>query len=259
MASIKTLSTLAEKVIQKRLETVPGVGQVNIIGLARREIQILVDPQKLKAYGLTYPQVSAALQRENQDVPSGKLEHGANEPMVRVAGKFRSVDAFENLIVAYREGRPVYLPEIGHIVDGIEERRSAALIDDRSGLSLDVVKQSGANTVEVSDSINKAIDSINAELPSHIRLRKVVDRSQFIRDSVEDVKVTLVLGGILTVIIVFLFLNSWRSTVITGLALPVSVISTFIVMRGMHFTLNVITLMGLSLAIGLLIDDAIVV
>ncbi|MCL4401867.1 MAG: efflux RND transporter permease subunit, partial [Acidobacteria bacterium] len=160
-ADIKTLSSLAEKVIQKRLETVPGVGQVNLIGLARREVQILVDPQKLTAYGLTYPQVAAALERENQDVPSGKLEHGAQEPMVRVAGKVRSVDAFEKLIVAQRDGRPIYLSEIAHIVDGVEERRSASLINDRSGLSLDVIKQSGANTVEVSDSINSAIKSIN--------------------------------------------------------------------------------------------------
>ena len=148
---------------------------------------------------------------------------------------------------------------VARIVDGIEERRSASLIDGRPGLSLDVVKQSGANTVEVADAIEKAIAEVNAELPAHIRLRKVVDRSIFIRDSVEDVQVTLVLGGILTVLIVFLFLNSWRSTVITGLALPVSVISTFIVMRALGFTLNILTLMGLSLAIGLLIDDAIVV
>ncbi|MBI3695339.1 MAG: efflux RND transporter permease subunit [Acidobacteria bacterium] len=258
-ADIKALSSLAEKVIKKRLETVPGVGQVNLVGLARREIQVLVDREKLRAFGLTYAQVSGALRRENVDVPAGKLEHGKDEPLVRVAGKFRSVDAFRDLIVAVRNGRPIFLPEIARVVDGIEERRSAALIDDRDGLALDLVKQSGANTVEVADGIEQAIHAINAELPPHIRLRKVVDRSLFIRDSVEDVQTTLLLGGLLTVLIVFLFLNSWRSTVITGLALPVSVISTFIVMKGLHFTLNILTLMGLSLAIGLLIDDAIVV
>ncbi|HZT32694.1 MAG TPA: efflux RND transporter permease subunit [Bryobacteraceae bacterium] len=258
-ADIKTLSSLAEKVIKKRLETVPGVGQVNLVGLARREIQALVDRQKLAAYGLAYAQVAAALERENQDVPAGKLEQGKHEPLVRVAGKFRSVDAFQHLIVAVRNGRPIFLPEVARVVDGVEERRSASLIDERPGLSLDLVKQSGANTVEVADGVEQAIQSINAELPAHIKLRKVVDRSLFIRESVEDVQTTLVLGGILTVLIVFLFLNSWRSTVITGLALPVSVISTFIVMRGLHFTLNILTLMGLSLAIGLLIDDAIVV
>jgi HAE1 family hydrophobic/amphiphilic exporter-1 len=258
-ADIKTLSSLAEKVIKKRIETVAGVGQVTLVGVARREIQMLLDRDKLKAYGLTYAQAAAALQRENMDLPAGKLEQGAREPLVRVAGKFHSVDEFDHLIVATRNGSPVYLPMVARVVDGIEERRSASLIDGRSGLSLDVVKQSGANTVEVADTLEKAIGAINSELPAHIRLRKVVDRSTFIRESVDDVQVTLVLGGILTVLIVFLFLNSWRSTVITGLALPVSVISTFIIMRACGFTLNILTLMGLSLAVGLLIDDAIVV
>ena len=258
-ADVKTLSSLAEKVIKKRLETVSGVGQVNLIGEARREIQILIDREKLRAFGLTYAEVSGALRRENLDVPAGKLEQGQREPLVRVVGKFRSVDGFRDLIVAVRNGRPIYLPEIARVVDGVEERRSAALVNDRSGLALDVVKQSGANTVEVADGVESAVAALNRELPKHIHLRTVVDRSQFIRDSVEDVQTTLVVGGALTVLIVFLFLNSWRSTVITGLALPVSVISTFIVMRGLHFTLNMLTLMGLSLAIGLLIDDAIVV
>ncbi|MCW5981499.1 MAG: efflux RND transporter permease subunit [Bryobacteraceae bacterium] len=258
-ADTKTLSSLAEKVIKKRLETVAGVGQVNIVGLARREVQILVDRNKLNAFGLTYAHVSAALRRENIDVPAGKLEQGQREPLVRVAGKFRSIDAFQNLIVSYRDGRPIILPEVARVVDGIEERRSACLIDGRPAVALDVVKQSGANTVEVADGIKKVVAALNRELPGHIRLREVVDRSIFIRHSVEDVQTTLILGGLLTVMIVFLFLNSWRSTVITGLALPVSVISTFIVMRALGFTLNVLTLMGLSLAIGLLIDDAIVV
>ena len=258
-ADIKAISSIAEKTIKKRLETVQGVGQVTLVGLARREVQIFVERDKLKAYGLTYAQVAQALQRENLDVPAGKLEQGRQEPLVRVAGKFRSVEAFDHLIVAMRNGTPIYLPMVARVVDGIEERRSASLIDGRPGLSLDVVKQSGANTVELADEIDKAIREINSELPPHIRLRKVVDRSIFIRESVEDVQLTLVLGGILTVFIVFLFLNSWRSTVITGLALPVSVIATFIIMRALGFTLNVLTLMGLSLAIGLLIDDAIVV
>ena len=235
------------------------MGEVNLVGMARREIQILLERDKLKAYSLTYAQVAAALQRENLDVPAGKLEQGAREPLVRVAGKFRSLEPFERLVVTMRNGSPIYLSMLGRITDGIEERRSASLIDGRPGLSLDVVKQSGANTVAVADAVDKAIAQTNAELPPHIRLRTVVDRSTFIRESVEDVQVTLVLGGILTVLIVFVFLNSWRSTVITGLALPVSVISTFIIMRALGFTLNVLTLMGLSLAIGLLIDDAIVV
>ena len=258
-ADIKTLSSLAEKVIKKRIENVPGVGRVELVGLARREIHVLLDREKLKGFGLTYAEGAGALQRENMDVPAGKLEQGKQEPLVRVAGKFRSVDEFRNLIVAVRNGRPIYLPEVARVVDGIEERRSAALIDGRQALALDIVKQSGANTVEVADALAKVVAQLNSELPAHIRLRNVVDRSIFIRDSVRDVQETLMLGGLLTVLIVFLFLNSWRSTVITGLALPVSVISAFIVMKMLGFTLNMLTLMGLSLAIGLLIDDAIVV
>ncbi len=258
-ADIKALSSLAEKVIKKRLETVPGVGQVNIVGLARREVQILVDNARLRALGLTFAQVAQALQRENLEVPAGKLEAGSQEPLVRVEGKFRSVDAFRNMIVTTRQSRPIFLPEIARIVDGMEERRSGALVDDREAVALDIVKQSGANTVEVANGVTKAMNQLNTELPGHVRVRKLVDRSVFIQESVDDVQTTLVIGGLLTVLIVFLFLNSWRSTVITGLALPVSVISTFAAMYAFGFTLNVLTLMGLSLAIGLLIDDAIVV
>jgi HAE1 family hydrophobic/amphiphilic exporter-1 len=258
-ADIKVLSTVAEKIIKKRIETVSGVGQVTLVGLARREIQVFLDRDKVRSYGLTYAQVAGALQRENLDMPAGKLEQGQREPLVRVAGKFRALDSFDRVVVAFRNGSPIYLPMVARVVDGIEDRRSASLINGRPGLSLDVVKQSGANTVAVADAIDKAVTAINAELPPHIRLRKVVDRSTFIRESVGDVQVSLLLGGFLTVFIVFLFLNSWRSTVITGLALPVSVISTFIIMKSLGFTLNILTLMGLSLAIGLLIDDAIVV
>ncbi len=258
-ADIRGLSSLAEKNIKRRFENVPGVGQVNLVGLARREIQIFVDRDQLKAYGLSFAQVAGALQKENQDVPAGKLEQGQQEPLVRVAGKYRAVDEFEHLIVAVRNGANIYLPQVARIVDGVEERRSAALIDGKPGLAMDIVKQSGANTVEVADGVLAVVAQLNREMPPHIRLRPVVDRSIFIRDSVEDVQVTLVLGGLLTVLIVFLFLNSWRSTVITGTALPVSVISAFIIMNALGFTLNVLTLMGLSLAIGLLIDDAIVV
>ncbi|MGE5489645.1 MAG: efflux RND transporter permease subunit [bacterium] len=258
-ADIKTLSSIADKTIKRRLEIIPGVGQVTIIGEARREIQILVDREKLRGLNLTYADVAGALRRENIDLPAGKLEQGAHEPLVRVAGKYKSVDEFQNLIIATRNGRPIYLPEIARVVDSIEDRTSAALIDGVPALSLEVIKQSGANTIEVADGVYRAIDELNAQLPQHIRLRTVVDNSTFIRDSVEDVQVTLIIGAFLTVMIVFLFLNSWRSTVITGMALPVSIVSTFIIMGALDFTLNMITLMGLSLAIGLLIDDAIVV
>ena len=258
-ADIKALSSIAEKTIKKRIETVPGVGQVNMVGLARREIQILADRDKLKAYRVSYAELSQALARENMDVPAGKLEQGKLEPLIRVSGKYRNVDEFRGLIVAYRAGQPIYLPQVARIVDGVEDRRSASLMDGQPGLALEIVRQSGANSVAVADGVIQAMEELNTQLPAQIRLRKIVDNSVYIRESVEDVETTILLGGALTVLIVFLFLNSWRSTVITGLALPVSVISTFTVMYALNFTLNILTLMGLSLAIGLLIDDAIVV
>ena len=166
---------------------------------------------------------------------------------------------FQDLIVKTIRGVPVYFSEIARIADGYEEQRTLALINGQRALALEIRKQSGSNTVDVAEAVKEALPALNRELPGQTRLDVVRDSSEFIRDAVDDVKTTLVLGAIFTVFIVFLFLNSWRSTVITGLTLPVSIISAFIIMRIMGFSLNMLTLMGLSLSVGLLIDDAIVV
>ncbi|MBZ5513810.1 MAG: efflux RND transporter permease subunit [Acidobacteriia bacterium] len=255
----KALTTLAEKVLKRRLENISGVGQVRLVGAARREIQILLDRDKLKAYGLTYFDVAEALRRENLDIPAGKLDQGLRESLVRVAGRAKEPRDFSGLIVTERNGFPVTLSMLGHVEDGIEEQRSFSLLDGQPALALQIQKQTGANTVEVADSVKEGLAKLQAEMPTGVGLRVVQDNSIFIRDSVEDVTTTLILGAILTVLVVFCFLNSWRSTVITGVTLPISVISAFIIMRALDFTLNVMTLMGLSLAIGMLIDDAIVV
>ena len=255
----KALTTLAEKVLKRRLENISGVGQVRIVGAARREIHILLDRDKLKAFGLSYPEVLQALRRENLDIPAGKLEEGARESLVRVAGRAKDPREFNRLIIAEKGGYSVTLAQIARVEDGIEEQRSFSLLDGEPALALEIQKQSGANTVDVADNVKRGLKKLGQELPHGIELRVVRDNSTFIRDSVEDVQTTLVLGALLTILVVFVFLNSWRSTVITGLTLPVSVISAFTVMRLLGFTLNVMTLMGLSLAIGMLIDDAIVV
>ena len=255
----KALTTLAEKVLKRRLENISGVGQVRLVGAARREIHLLLDRDKLKAFGLTYPQVLEALRRENLDVPAGKLDQGIRESMVRVAGRAKEPKDFDNLIVAEKGGYPITLSSVGHVEDGIEEQRSYSLLNGQPALGLEIQKQTGANTVEVADRVKSGLKKLQAELPHGVELRVVRDNSLFIRDAVEDVRTTLILGALLTVLVVFVFLNSWRSTVITGLTLPVSVISAFTIMRVLWFTLNVLTLMGLSLAIGMLIDDAIVV
>ena len=255
----KALTTLAEKILKRRLENVSGVGQVRLVGAARREVQILLDRNKLKAFGLTYPEVLEALRRENLDVPAGKLDQGTRESLVRVAGRAKDPRDFKQLIVAEKSGVPITLAALGRVEDGIEEQRSYSLLDGEPALALQIQKQTGANTVQVADSIKEGVRELQAQMPPGVELRVVQDNSVFIRNSVEDVRTTLILGAILTVLVVFVFLNSWRSTVITGLTLPVSVISAFIIMRALGFTLNVLTLMGLSLAIGMLIDDAIVV
>ncbi len=255
----KQLTSLVEKVISKRLENISGVGSLTLVGGQRREIQILLNPERMKAYNLTVPDVVTALQRENLEVPAGKIEHTGMEELVRVDGKFARADGFENLIVKSIRGVPIYLREVAAVVDGHEEQRTLALIDGRRALALEVRKQSGGNTVEVAEAVKEELPILNREFAGQARIAVVKDLSTFIRDSVEDVRTTLILGAIFTVLVVFVFLNSWRSTIITGLTLPVSIISAFIVMNLLGFSLNMLTLMGLSLAVGLLIDDAIVV
>jgi HAE1 family hydrophobic/amphiphilic exporter-1 len=255
----KALTTLAEKVLKRRLENITGVGQVRLVGAARREIHILLDRDKLKAFGLAYAAVLEALRRENLDIPAGKLDQGLRESLVRVSGRAKDPRDFNQLIVAEKGGYPIPLSALGHVEDGIEEQLSFSLLNGEPALALEIQKQTGANTVEVADNVREGLKKLQAEMPHGVELRVVRDNSTFIRDSVEDVRTTLILGGLLTVFVVFLFLNSWRSTVITGLTLPVSVISAFTIMRLLGFTLNILTLMGLSLAIGMLIDDAIVV
>jgi hydrophobic/amphiphilic exporter-1 (mainly G- bacteria), HAE1 family len=257
--SAKDLTSLAEKVIKKRLENIEGVGSLKIIGGQRREIQVFLDTESMKSYGLRVPEVVLALRRENIEVPAGKVESGAMEELVRVEGKIADPKLFQTLIVKTINGVPIYLSEIARISDGYEEQRTLALINGERALALEIRKQSGSNTVDVAESVKEALPKLNQELPGQARLAVIRDNSIFIRDAVEDVENTLVLGAAFTIFIVFLFLNSWRSTVITGLTLPVSIISAFIIMRIMGFSLNILTLMGLSLSVGLLIDDAIVV
>ena len=257
--STKDLTSLAEKVIKKRLENIEGVGSLRIVGGQRREIQVFLDPERMKSYNLTVPEVVLALRRENIEVPAGKIYGGVMEELVRVEGKIADPALFQTLIVKTINGVPVYLSEIARIADGFEEQRTLALINGERAIALDIRKQSGSNTVDVAEAIKEAIPKLNRELPNQTHLAVVRDSSVFIREAVEDVENALVLGALFTVFIVFLFLNSWRSTVITGLTLPVSIISAFIIMSILGFSLNILTLLGLSLSVGLLIDDAIVV
>ncbi len=250
---------IADKLVKKRLETVAGVGAVNLVGESTREIQVVVDRAKLEAYRISLAQVVDALRRENVDFPAGSADRGATEALVRVAARGRGALEIARIPVKRAGAASIFVGDVAQVVDGVEQSKNLALLDEVKALALDVVKQSGANTVAVADGIRAAVAKLAPELPAGVSLQVVRDDSQFIRDSIHDVNLTMIIGGILTVLIVFVFLNSWRSTVITGLTLPISVIAAFTAMRLFDFTLNVMTLMGLSLAIGMLIDDAIVV
>ena len=257
--SPRDLTTLVEKRVKRRIENISGVGKVDLVGASKREVNVNVDPARLEALGMGVDEVIAGLQSENVNTPLGRLTRNRSEFPIRVSGKPEAVAQFGTMVVAQRGGRPVTLGEVAEVVDGIEEQRSLALVNGVPAVALNVQKQSGANTVATVDAVRKEIGRLQAELPPGTAIEMVRDASIMIRESVRDVQETMVLGGVLTVFIVFCFLNSWRSTVITGLTLPISVISSFIVMYFGGMTLNVLTLMALSLAIGLLIDDAIVV
>ncbi|MEW6368212.1 MAG: efflux RND transporter permease subunit [Acidobacteriota bacterium] len=257
--SAREITTLVEKKVKRRLENLPGVGKVDLVGTSKREVNVNIDPVRLQALGMGVDEVIAGLQSENVNTPLGRLTREGTEYPLRVSGKPAMVDEFHAMVVSERNGRPVMLGEVAEVVDGIEEQRSLALVNGVPAVGIDILKQSKANTVGVADAVKEEVGKLQEELPAGTNIEIVRDASIWIRDSVADIQETLILGGILTILIVFCFLNSWRSTVITGLTLPISVISSFIIMNFAGMTINVMTLMALSLAIGLLIDDAIVV
>jgi hydrophobic/amphiphilic exporter-1 (mainly G- bacteria), HAE1 family len=257
--SPRELTSIVDKKVKRRIENVSGIGKVDLIGLSKREVNVNINPLRLQALGMGVDEVMMGLQSENVNTPIGRLNREGSEHVLRIAGKPSVVDQFKTMVIGQRGDRPILLGEVADIADGMEEQRSLAVVNGIPAIGIDVLKQSGANTVEVVNAVKKEVGRLQKDLPEGTVIDVVRDGSVFIRDSVSDVEDTLVLGGFLTILIVFCFLNSWRSTVITGLTLPISVISSFIVMYFLGMTLNTMTLMALSLAIGLLIDDAIVV
>jgi HAE1 family hydrophobic/amphiphilic exporter-1 len=257
--SLRELTRVADEVVSRRIENISGVGNVSLVGGLKREIHVLLLPDRMNALGVSPDMVASAVQRENGDVPAGRVERGSAEQLVRVAGKIHDPRDFAKLIVTTRGGIPVRLGQIARIEDTQKEERDAAYVNGTRAVALEVRKTSGANTVEVADGVKQVMGQLNRTLPHGVSLATIQDNSTWIRNSVDDVQKTLFEGAFLTVLIVFLFLNSWRSTVITGLTLPVSVIASFLAIYAFGFTLNIMTLMALSLAIGILIDDAIVV
>ncbi len=257
--SPRELTTLVEKKIKKRFESVAGVGKVDMVGGQKREIRVDLDPTRLDSLGLGVNDVVNGIKSENTNTPLGRLTRGTAEYPLRIDGKPELAGQYRIMAVAQKNGRPITLGEVAQVSDSTEEKRKLALVNGRPAIGLDVYKQSGGNEVELVDNVKKTMAKVRKELPAGVTLDMVRDGTIMTRESLADVEETLIIGGILTILIVFCFINSWRSTVITGVTLPISVISSFIVMNAMGMTLNVMTLMALSLAIGMLIDDAIVV
>ncbi len=257
---IRELTDIADNVVKARIQRVPNVGQVRLVGGQDRQIWVWLDPGKLVGHYLAVDDVVDALRREHVDIPGGRIETGPAEYVVRTKAEFQSTDAIENMIVAYRDGTPIRLASVARVEDGLQEERSMARLDGTRAVSLLVRRQSGTNTVEVANGVKAEIEALKKELESRgIKLEIAQDQSEYIGQSVREVQVHLLLGGGLAILIVFLFLRNIRSTFISALVIPTSIIGTFLLMNMLGFTQNRMTLLALSLAIGLLIDDSIVV
>ncbi len=257
--SAQELTTWGSQVLQKRLENVRGVGAVSIIGGVARQVNVYVRPQALEALGVGVDQVVAAIRSENQELPLGAVRSREQERVVQINARMKTPADFRDIVVTRRNGVPIKLWQLADVVDGPQEIESLALYNGQRTVLLSVQKSQGENTIAVVDGLKAAIAEAQKIAPPGVKLEVNRDNSRSIRVSVDNVRKTLLEGAALTILIVFLFLNSWRSTVITGLTLPIALIGTFLFMYAFGFTINMITLMALSLCVGLLIDDAIVV
>lgn len=255
----KELSDIVDNSIKPKLYTVSGIGSVDISGQDTREIHINLDNDKLVSYGLTASQVIGNIKTDNIDQSSGKVTNGDNEISITTNSKIQKVEDFKNILVAKKNGTEIRLKDVAKVEDTFEEKTSLAFYQGNQSIGIDIVKQSGANTVEVAENVKAILNEIKGSLPEGVHVDIVSDNSESIQRTVDGVMETIIEGCILAVIIVFLFLYEWESTLISALSLPISIITTFICLKLMNFSLNTMSLMGLSLAVGLLIDDAIVV
>jgi HAE1 family hydrophobic/amphiphilic exporter-1 len=257
--SLREVTDIADKKIKQQIESINGVGNVQIVGGRTREIQIWVDPDKLRAFNVTVAQVADAVRAQNMEVPGGRVDEGTRELTVRTMGRIIEPADFNNLVVANRGTYAVKLSDVGYSEDGAEEPRTEARLNGQPAVTLIVAKQSGQNTVAIADAVKARLAEIGPTLPPGFRTQVVGDQSIFIKASIEAIQTHLIEGSILAAIVVFIFLWSFRSTIIAGLAIPTSLIATFGLMAAMGFTLNQITMLALTLMVGIVIDDAIVV
>jgi HAE1 family hydrophobic/amphiphilic exporter-1 len=256
---IRELSTYADEVLKEKLQRINEVGAIRVYGLRLRQVRIWVDADRMRAYGVAPSDILQALQRENLELPGGRIESISKEYEVKIKGEFSKVHDFNDLVVTYYNGAPVRIRDIGKAEDGMQEKRTIVRFNGMSAVGLGVQKQSGTNTVEVVNRVKKELENIKKTLPPGMDIGIAFDQSTFINRSINEVQHHLIFGGFLAVLAVFIFLQNVRTTLISAVALPVSVIATFALLRAFGFTFNNMTMLALSLSIGILIDDAIIV
>src|SRR5262245_16818994 len=256
---IREVSEFADKQLRRELESMPGVGEVALVGSRLREIELWLDPARLRSFGLTTAQVSRAVANQNEEFPGGNLEQGDRALSVRLQAKAKSPAELGQLVIADRGGVPVRLADVADVDDGEETAETSAAVRGRPTVVLAIRKQSGTNTVAVVNALKHKLAAIEAQMPAGFGLEIVRDQSEYIEASVHTVQEHLVVGGLLAALVVLLFLRNWRSTVIAAIAIPTSIVSTFALMNMLGLTLNMMTLLALTLAVGIVIDDAIVV
>ncbi len=257
--SVRDLSIYADEVLKEQFHKISGVGAVSLAGLRTRQVRLWLERDKLNAYEITAHDVMNALARENVELPGGRIESATKEYTVKVKGEFPDVQKINGLIISYYKGSPIRLSDVGRAEDSMEDKRSIARFNGLPAVGIGIQKQSGTNTVETIDRIKKELVNIRNTLPPGMKLDISFDQSDFIKRSIREVQHHMIYGGILAIFIVFVFLKDLRTTLISALAIPTSVIATFAVMNAFDFTFNNMTMLALSLSIGILIDDAIIV
>ncbi len=256
---LRELTEYADKVVKVQLERSAGVGEVSIEGSLERAINIWIDPARLAAYGLPIATVRDALVRQNAEAPGGNVTSGGREQILRTMGKIEKAEDFNDLVVATINGQPVRVRDLGQAEDGTKEQRSISRLNGVPTVSLEIRRQSGANTIEVIEGVKQALAKVQAQLPPDLKIEAIRDQSRYIYAALHEINTHLILGSILASLVVFAFMRSWRSTVIAAVAIPSSVIATFGMMKALDFTLNSVTMLALVLMVGVVIDDAIVV
>ncbi len=256
---LREITELARRRIKENIETVSGVGAVTIAGGQQRAVQVTIDTEKLQEYNLSIEDVRRALTAQNLELPGGRIDQPGRELVLRVLGRYESANRFNELVIDVRDGYPIRIKDVGVAEEGVEDQRSLARQDGRPAVALFVRKQTGSNTVSVVDNVKARIESLKTSLPGDMVLESVSDQSVFIKRSIDEVKTHLLLAGLLVSITILAFIRDWRTTLIATSAIPASIITTFALMDGMGFTLNNITMLALVLAIGIVIDDAVVV